>query len=829
MRFSVPTLGWGQPNLELVSGLLLLFFPTLGLAADKSWNGASNTTWNTGANWVGNSAPSSGDNAVFNGTFSNQPNMTGSTTVGGLWMTGSVGQNVTISGAFTLTLAGNTINGTANLGILVDNANAFTLTINAPLKLGAAQTWTNNSGNGLTIGAGGVNTNAKALTVNGTGNTTVSGIVSGTGSITKSGTGTLTLSGANTYTGLTTVNAGTLIAAANDALGTNAHVDTVNFGGTLGIQGNVTLNSNETISISGTGAAGRQGAIDNISGTNTIAGQITIATNSRIGVTAGALTLSGTVLLAAGASGDTTVTFNPAASTSITVTGKISDQGSPYRLSFDQIGNGTVTIANGTNDYWGNDIHIGTLGGSTTGILALGASNSLSLANGVGQLVTIYSGTLDLNNFNATTNGLTLGGGAAGSIATVTTGTGVLTLNNDVTYDATNNPLGATITGKLDLGGATRKFIIGDSTNATADLTVSAIVSGAVGLTKTGVGTMVLSGANTYTGLTTVSSGVLNIQNANALGTTAAGTTVSSGAALQIQGGIAVGAEALTLNGSGVSSTGALRNVSGNNSWSGNLTLGSVSTIASDSGTLTLSGTLTNGGFALTIMGAGNITANGVISGTGGLIKNGTGTLVLSAANTFSGSTTVSGGTLTAAAASGSALGSTSSITVNSGSTLMLGASNQINNSATITLSAGTFAKGNFSEGSASSVGMGTLALTASASHIDFGTGTVGVLCFASFSPNAYTLTIDNWTGTANTVGSASTDRLIFNSDQTINLTDFSFTGFSGATEFALGGGYYEVVPLTAVPEPSTYFAGFFIFVAIGCHERRHVRALLLF
>ena len=43
-------------------------------------------------------------------------------------MTTGVGQNVTISGS-TLTLQGNTINGTAGLGILVDNANAYTLTI----------------------------------------------------------------------------------------------------------------------------------------------------------------------------------------------------------------------------------------------------------------------------------------------------------------------------------------------------------------------------------------------------------------------------------------------------------------------------------------------------------------------------------------------------------------------------------------------------------------------------------------------------------------------------------------------------------------------------
>src|SRR5205814_2961 len=90
----------------------------------------------------------------FDAAFSNQPTIgTTATTVGGIWMTTGVGQNVTISGTATLTLASNTINGTAGLGILVDNASSYTLTINCPLALGATQTWTNSSSNMLTVGA----------------------------------------------------------------------------------------------------------------------------------------------------------------------------------------------------------------------------------------------------------------------------------------------------------------------------------------------------------------------------------------------------------------------------------------------------------------------------------------------------------------------------------------------------------------------------------------------------------------------------------------------------------------------------------------------------
>jgi len=124
-------------------------------------------------------------------------------------------------------------------------------------------------------------------------------------------------------------------------------------------------------------------------------------------------------------------------------------------------------------------------------------------------------------------------------------------------------------------------------------------------VTKSGSGTQVFSGTSTYTGATTVSAGVLNIQNSAALGSTVGDTTVASGAALQIQGGISVGAEALTLNGTGVSSDGALRNMSGTNSYAGAITLGSASRINSDSNVLTLSGGV-SGAYPLTVGGDGN-------------------------------------------------------------------------------------------------------------------------------------------------------------------------------------------------------------------------------
>jgi autotransporter-associated beta strand protein len=159
-----------------------------------------------------------------------------------------------------------------------------------------------------------------------------------------------------------------------------------------------------------------------------------------------------------------------------------------------------------------------------------------------------------------------------------------------------------------------------------------------------------LGAANSYTSTTYIQQGVLRATHATALGNVSPGTIVQAGAALELSNNITVGAEALSINGTGISNGGALRNYSGSNNYDGLITIGvSGARINSDaSSSLTLRGgivtTLTQD---VTFGGAGNTTVSSTaISGSGRVIKDGLGTLTLSAVNTYTGATLVSAGTL---------------------------------------------------------------------------------------------------------------------------------------------------------------------------------------
>jgi autotransporter-associated beta strand protein len=412
---------------------------------------------------------------------------------------------------------------------------------------------------------------------------------------------------------------------------------------------------------------------------------------------------------------------------------------------------GTMALSGAADTYTGaTTVQAGTLllgksGTAVTGALTdSGGTVRLTAANQVAatSAVTVSSsGLLDLNNNSDTISSLTL------NSASMTTGTGTLTLGGNVTDTGTSS-----ISGNLALGAAGRTFTV----NTSATLNVSAVVSGGVGLSKSGMGTLVLSAANTYSGGTTLTAGTLTVGNNTALGTggltlitgtlgstgtaitlanpvtlngniTLAGSvgltfnsaipltanrtlTVTNSAGVTLQGGVTDSgtAKSLTLAGSGklilpvadtysggtILSGGTL--IVGNNGSLGTgaltVTTGALTGTGSPitlSNAVTLGGNLTVGGtVAMTFNGAVTLTGNrtlttnnaalttiaGSIGQSGGarsLTKAGSGELLLQAANTYSGGTVLSTGTLTLG--NNSALG-TGTLTINSG-TIKAGAS----------------------------------------------------------------------------------------------------------------------------------------------------------
>jgi fibronectin-binding autotransporter adhesin len=316
--------------------------------------------------------------------------------------------------------------------------------------------------------------------------------------------------------------------------------------------------------------------------------------------------------------------------------------------NWNPLADGTGTTANWVN---GNDAvfsagtdatgaFTATVSGSVTANSITFEEGTVSLAGTATPVLTIAGGGVTINQG---INGTTTFGSTLGNVTLSASQSWAN--NSEQAFNIASGVVASTTTRTLTLngsgsGGTTFSGVLGDGTGTLA-LTVN---------TTRGVTT--LTGANTYTGATNVSAGILNIQNATALGTTAAGTTVSSGGTLQIQGGITVGAEALTLNGIGTTGqNGALVNVSGNNTYGGLITLGSASTISSDTSgnTLALSNTgiITGATFGLSLTGAGDGSIDSIIgTSTGGLTKSGAGTWTLTGVSTYTGNTTVNGGTL---------------------------------------------------------------------------------------------------------------------------------------------------------------------------------------
>lgn len=183
-------------------------------------------------------------------------------------------------------------------------------------------------------------------------------------------------------------------------------------------------------------------------------------------------------------------------------------------------------------------------------------------------------------------------------------------------------------------------------------LDMFAIIAGSQGLTKAGAGTMYLNRPNTYTGVTTITTGQVRLAQNNGLGDSSVGngTVIQSGAQLRLDNastssgvtGIQTN-EPFTIAGDGVSNLGALRSEAGTgNAFNGPITLSANASIkAAAVAPLTLGGAINVGSNTLSLDDSGAFTVSGAIAGTGNLSYTGTGGLSLSGVNTLTGTTTV--------------------------------------------------------------------------------------------------------------------------------------------------------------------------------------------
>ena len=243
---------------------------------------------------------------------------------------------------------------------------------------------------------------------------------------------------------------------------------------------------------------------------------------------------------------------------------------------------------------------------------------------------------------------------------------------------------------------------------------------------------------------------------------------------------------------------------------SNSITLGANQTWNAAAGDLAIAGNVDNNGQTLTVAGAHDTTVTGVISGSGGLTKNDSGTLSLFANDPFTGPVTINGGTLNAGAAG--ALGTVSSVTINGGSLSLAGLGNRINDFAPITMGGGSIAGNNLSES------FGPLTVSASSSiNLSLG-GAAGTITFASAQWTAGTLTINGWSGAAHTAGTD--DRLVVSIRPPDNfLASIQFAGFPMGSEYLVGG---ELVP---VPEPKPMLLCFCTFALASLRYLKRLRS----
>ena len=785
---------------------------TLILTGNNTYTGA--TTISLGTLQIGDSSAATLGSGNYSGTVANSGTLVFSSTA-----------NQTLSGLLSGTGA-LVKSSSGTLVLTAANSYSGNVTINAgTLEIGGSGVLENGN-----LASGIVNNGT--LFINTSANQTLAGVLSGTGALTKSNSGTLMLSVNNTYTGATTIQAGTISlatfgngsAAGSFGASTNATQNLILAGGTILYTGvNATSNRGFTLAngtsstinvstsgvlltLSGNSAATTGSLVKAGAGTLVLGGNHSYTGSTTI--SAGALHIAGGARLGGGNYGGNisnqgTLQVNVDPSDTLILSGTISGSGNLIK-----IGNGILALAGNSSFSGGTALNGGTL--------QIGHDNAL----GVGVINMVSNPT-----FTSTDATDRVIGNAFGSFSTPIFGaasgqTGNLTFTN---------------TGSLAISG-TRVVTVLNTTSIATSFTGTAL------MTKNGAGTLVLVGNNTYTGGTTINAGTLQIGNGGSTGSLSATGTISNNGTLVFNRSDSL-TQGTDFSASGISGSGAvIKNGAGtltfttSNTYTGgttiqlgNLTLSGGSAL-DDGGTVTLAnaagavlhiatsetiGSLSGGGASggnlsiasgqvLTLNQSTSTSFNGTISGAGGVTKSGNGTLSIGGANSFTGTTNIQSGTL-AAAASG-ALASTPNIVIHPGGSLLVTANEAIGNVTTLSLAGpGLAFSGNVTET------LGSLTLTDNSS-IDLGENSV-ILSFANIAGlGDYTLSIYNWTGNtqwAPSPGGGQDQVYIQSSLSESELQKISFySGGIGTDSFIANAfqlGSYEII---AVPEPEVWIVG---------------------